>query len=68
MTIPMQCNACDKRPVFSISPQPVAQLTLSHVPNQCDANSIVIAQEVSDDYDEAKEEFAKRWNAIMEKK
>jgi len=68
MTIPVQCNACGKRPVYSISPEPVGQLTLSHVPNQCDANSIVIAQAGSDDMDEASEEFALRWNAIMEKK
>lgn len=65
MTQPVPCNACGKKPIYAIGPEPVAQLTLSHVPNQCDANCLVIAQAGSDEDAEAREEFARRWNAIM---
>lgn len=62
MTDPVPCNACGCMPEYRTAPQPIAGVTLEHVPNQCDARSIVIAQSGAED---EREGLALRWNAIM---
>lgn len=62
MTTPAPCNACGQVPEYRIAPEPLADVSLEHIANQCDARAIVIAQSGAEDEREA---LAERWNAIM---